>query len=473
MRYALVATVICFLPCGARPQEKRPLVQEAVLFDFEDSAEVQAWAPLELPNAKEPAPQFGRSTENATSGKHSLKIVFAGGRWPTLITTRVPVDWDAYHTFRADVTVSRPCVVGFTVLQENSRRGGDWDGAVSRWTKTAILRPGKHTLSSDLHPNSWSAVRNKLENGRVLGKVVSLEVFAYSPAEGETIFVDNIRLSTEKETPAPPPKTAFRVLGTDWEVPGIRELAKKLEPKWVAPAEKSIDEVEAEFRSQYERLKKEKPRAVLAIFRDGEKGYDPAHPDRAYAGWRDAYWSSHGPDSMTVERATNYGKHATQEIFMRHRSPLMRADLSSIPKGSAILAAQLVVVRIDDKYDKDHHPKRLNLWVAEACNRPWEETEVNAYEYARGKFWQAVGGMQWDGADPDFLPLYLAHGPSQGKVNVWDFTHAVRFWTDGEHANHGFMLHGDSGDWIRAWYREAPNLKDRPALLVIYEPPQL
>src|SRR5262249_20386160 len=161
------------------------------------------------------------------------------------------------------------------------------------------------------------------------------------PAEGETIFVDNIRLSSEKEPSAPPGKTAFRVLGTDWEVSGIRELAKKLEPKWAAPTEKTIGEVEAEFRSQYERLKKEQPRAVLAVIRDGEKGYDPAHPDQTYAGWRDAYWSSHGPDSMTVERATNYGKHATQEIFMRHRSPLMRADLSGIPKGSAILAAQL------------------------------------------------------------------------------------------------------------------------------------
>ena len=39
------------------------------------------------------------------------------------------------------------------------------------------------------------------------------------------------------------------------------------------------------------------------------------------------------------------------------------------------------------------------------------------------------------GDDPDFLPIYLAHGPSQGKVNTWDFTHAVRFWTDGQHAN--------------------------------------
>jgi hypothetical protein len=110
------------------------------------------------------------------------------------------------------------------------------------------------------------------------------------------------------------------------------------------------------------------------------------------------------------------------------------------------------------------------MWVAEPCNRPWEEYEVNAYEYAKDKFWKAIGGMYY-GADPDFLPVYLAHGPSQGKVNTWDFTHAVRFWTDGKHANHGFMLHGNAGDWFpRAHSREATAVKDRPAIWVIYEP---
>ena len=31
---------------------------------------------------------------------------------------------------------------------------------------------------------------------------------------------------------------------------------------------------------------------------------------------------------------------------MRHRSPLMRVDLASIPKGAKILAAQLVIVPV-------------------------------------------------------------------------------------------------------------------------------
>jgi hypothetical protein len=154
---------------------------------------------------------------------------------------------------------------------------------------------------------------------------------------------------------------------------------------------------------------------------------------------------------------------------MRHRSPLFRADLSSIPKGSAVLAAEFLLVRAG-QFGKEQHPNQPNMWVAEACNRPWAETEVNAYRYAKDKFWRAYGGMDWAGADPDFLPVYLAHGPGREGCNAWDFTAAVRFWTDGRHPNHGFMLHGDGKDWFKAYFREAARVADRPALLVAYEP---
>jgi hypothetical protein len=157
--------------------------------------------------------------------------------------------------------------------------------------------------------------------------------------------------------------------------------------------------------------------------------------------------------------------------MMRHRSPLMRVDLGSIPKGSEILAARLIIVRANNKPAKEHHPEQPNMWVAEACNRPWHEYEVDAYEYAKDKFWNAIGGMHWDGDDPDFVPVYVAYGPSQGKVNWWDFTEAVRFWTDGRHENHGFMLHGNAGDWMpRAHSRETNEARDRPAVWVVYEP---
>ena len=42
--------------------------------------------------------------------------------------------------------------------------------------------------------------------------------------------------------------------------------------------------------------------------------------------------------------------------------------------------------------------------------------------------------------------------------------------TSGDHPNHGFMLHGDSRDYMIGHGREAKDLKNRPAVLVIYEP---
>jgi len=55
-------------------------------------------------------------------------------------------------------------------------------------------------------------------------------------------------------------------------------------------------------------------------------------------------------------------------------------------------------------------------------------------------------------------------------VNTWDFREAVKFWTDRGNENHGFMLHGDGGDYMMAHCRESGELKSRPALLVVYAP---
>src|SRR5207253_8716791 len=140
----------------------------------------------------------------------------------------------------------------------------------------------------------------------------------------------------------------------------------------------------------------------------GEKGSDSASPEKTYAGWKDAYWSSHGPETAFAERARNHGRDATQEIFMRHRSPLMRVDLASIPAGSNILAAQLVIVRANEKPLDEHNPaSKPSMWVVEPCNRPWDEYEVNAFQYAQDKFWKDIGGFHRGDDDPDFLPMFL------------------------------------------------------------------
>lgn len=467
----LAALVLLVLPGGTTRAADEPA--EKVVYDFEDAAGIKTWSNLVLPTAKdkEPPVSIEQSTDHATAGRHSLKLTFSGGQWPTVATEAVAQDWLAYKTFKADVTVSRSCVVGFTLLQEKSRRGDGWEAVISRWTTTAFLKPGKNeVVASLLSPNDY-AVHPKW------GKAVRFEIFLYRPHDGESIHVDNVRLSDHKLAP-PQAKQKFVIQGTDWTVSGsgsaeaCRELGRNLAHLWNTPAAKTIEQVEGEFRARYDELKKRYPRAVFTILRDGEKGYDPGSPDKPYAGWKDAYWSSHGPDTAFAERARNRGREASHEIFMRHRSPLMRVDLASIPAGANVLAAQLVVVKTSDRVLDDHDPgRRPTMWVVEPCNRPWDEYEVNAFQYARDKFWKDIGGFHRGDEDPDFLPIFLGFGPGRpGKVSTWDFTQAVRFWTDGRHDNHGFILHGDGADYMTAHTREAADIKNRPAVLVIYVP---
>jgi hypothetical protein len=446
-------------------------LDDLILFDFEKPDDLKAWTSTDSAGAggKE-APKIQRSAKMATHGKHALEITFTGGSWPTLTTTNVPADWSTWHTFHADVAVSRPCVVGFTVWQERSRRGEGYEEAVSRWTRTFFLKAGKNEISAALRPASGNALDPKR------GKVVRFDIFAYNPGAGEAIYIDNVRLSKKKVAESPG-KMSFTVAGTDWVLNGVNstgvlsagaviELGKKLASDWKRPEERTVAQIEEEFVARYAELKKTHPRAVMVVLRDGQKGYDPRHPDKAYTGWKDAYFSSHGPDGMYRTRAENRSRGETQEFFMRHRSPLMRVDLSSIPTRSKILAAGLLVVRA--RMDRDP-VKNPTMWVVEPCNRPWEEHEVNAFQYANGKLWKQVGGFQW-GDDPDFLPTFLAYGPGQGKVTWWDFTQAVRYWASGDHPNHGFMLHGDSHDYMTAYTRKAKDVANRPAVLVIYEP---
>src|SRR5205823_6568078 len=102
------------------------------------------------------------------------------------------------------------------------------------------------------------------------------EIFMYNPHKGESIYVDNIRISTAKEV-QPKVITKFPVLGTDLivsgESSGVRELGLKLKDRWTKPEQKTLDQIEGEFRAQCDELKKKHPKAVLAVFRDGANGY--------------------------------------------------------------------------------------------------------------------------------------------------------------------------------------------------------
>ena len=109
------------------------------------------------------------------------------------------------------------------------------------------------------------------------------------------------------------------------------------------------------------------------------------------------------------------------------------------------------------------------MWVVEPCNRPWEENEVNAYEYARDRFWKAIGGMDC-GDDPDFLPVYLAHGPSQGKVNTGTSPTRSASGPTASTPTTASCCTATPAIGGACHSREAKAIEDRPAVWVIYEP---
>ncbi len=157
----------------------------------------------------------------------------------------------------------------------------------------------------------------------------------------------------------------------------------------------------------------------------------------------------------------------------------MKADLASIPAGSTVLLARLMVVKtgsprpeVLNTEDRWSSPLKPTFFVAEACNRDWDETVANGIEYADGKFWKEICGEFWNGDDPDFLPMVIAYGQAGYDQNVFDFTEAVRYWTAGGHPNHGFAMYsfGNFAEYCSIFTRHADAVTKRPALMVVYEP---
>ncbi|MCL2641788.1 MAG: DNRLRE domain-containing protein [Phycisphaerales bacterium] len=428
------------LPAFAQPAPPKP---DQLLFDFN----AQNWSVVENPDAKAKEPD---ATVSADNGK--LQITFAGGQFPAVGTSTVPIaDWSPFNAVKVDVTAPRHCVVGFRARTDQD----DPKDMGTRWEVTSFLNPGLNELVLPI---------NKQQAKFASKNVISVAIYMYTPAAGESLLVDNLRLANVK---SPPPTAEFTVLGTDLKAKDPADLTAQLKDKASPPALRTIEQVEADFKARFDEIKKTNPTATLATFRDGENNYN---------GWKDAYIFSHGPDGTIYQRARNYSVNPTMSTYSRNVGfRIMQVDLSSIPTGSKILAAELVLVRRAKETKAEDIEKYFpSQWIAEACNRDWSEKEINYYQYATGKLWKASAGTNWSDADPDFLPLYLAHGPSAGKADAstWDFTNAVKYWTDGNSKNHGFAWHGPYTQdfWRNAPTRRAPTIKDRPALMVIYEP---
>jgi hypothetical protein len=466
-------------------QDKPPTVPDEPLFDFKDPKCVKDWSPIKLPGVEKeaPSPRFEIVPPGNGSKENAFKITFAGGDWPAIATSKIPVagNWKQFQTLKADLTAERPCVAYFRICQGKP----DDQPKQPCWEKTLMLQPGRNEVALAIRHGLGSSIIDPKK-----GDITSFAIGMFQPDKDQALLVSNVRLSADW----PPPQATgwfspynhdgystavarecqrtgalpkFKVLGTDMEVADLRELAKKLEDKWVKPEPKTIEQVEAEFKAEFAKLKQAHPKAVMAILRDGETGWNPAMPDKAYAGWKMHYQNSHGPDGPNLGREVSQPLHDTVESFMRHRGVLLRADLTCIPKDAMILAAKFVATRVPPKDPK--MMEKANLWVAEPCNRDWDPAAANCYLYAPGKYWKAVNGLYY-GEDPDHWPVFVMHGPAGGGlVSAWDFSEAFKFWQQPDHPNHGFFLHCQN-DYMRLYTHLAKEIKLRPAIMVVYEP---
>lgn len=450
------------------------LPNETMLFDFEDGS--NDWSNQNIKGYKEPHVEIESSLQHVTSGKKSLKLSFTGGHLPTVYSEKITLkDWTGYKSLLADVYLERDALVVFRVMQEKSIRENHWNGYVGRYERAAIMKKGHHTLVALL--NKKRDTKFSMNNGKVL----RFEIALYDAVQGDVIYLDSIRVSKNEpayeKTPLsqlpeyiPTKGTLFKVLGSDLKVKDFADLAKQKESEWKESKTQSLSEIKQNFNKIYEDHKRKDSSVRMCILQNGKPIASDGGDGETYAGWDDTYITCHEPESMlTVTGLKNFGNVGQYEMFMRHRVALMRANLSVLPKHAKILYAALVVSRTKREEPSRSYRNR-NMWVVELCNRPWVESEVNAFQYARHQYWNNYSGRQWHGENPDSLPIIAAYGPGQGQHNVWDFTHAVKWWVEQENPNHGFWLYGDSKDWfLEAHYSESKDVEKRPMLMIIYK----
>src|SRR5262249_40377364 len=213
-----------------------------------------------------------------------------------------------------------------------------------------LLQPGKNEVVA-LAPT-----------GAKYAQVTTFDVIGIDLPEGESLYIDNIRLSAEAPKATTPfhidyvyspgqdhaywPKLEKKipVLGTELQVASANDLGDQLKARWAKPVDRTVEQAEAEVKAQFDELKKKHPRAVLSVLRDGAKGYDPASPDKVYNGWKDCGTTAHPPTGLTVASLKNVGRAETMEVTFRLRPALIPVHLSRIPPAPPPLPAHLLPV---------------------------------------------------------------------------------------------------------------------------------
>src|ERR1022692_1149176 len=117
---------VCVFSCEFSRESNAADDRDQVLFNFADKGTVKDWIPVTLPDVggDQPVPKveivpMPKAKDDARPAGQGLKITYDGGDWPTIGTTRIPVqgNWKQFQTLKADLTVDRPCVAHFRIYQ--------------------------------------------------------------------------------------------------------------------------------------------------------------------------------------------------------------------------------------------------------------------------------------------------------------------------------------------------------------------
>ena len=149
--------------------------EATVLFDFEDDADVNKW------DTNNDKTDRSLSTEHATSGKGSMKVVLKAGEFPGISTGHISLkDWSGYTTLKFDIFADSAFDLMMTVKDPNSK---NYD---TRYNNDKIeINKGANTISIAV-----GDIGDKID----LKKINLISIHAGTLDKEVTFYMDNMRL---------------------------------------------------------------------------------------------------------------------------------------------------------------------------------------------------------------------------------------------------------------------------------------
>jgi len=171
--------------------------------------------------------------------------------------------------------------------------------------------------------------------------------------------------------------------------------------------------------------------------------------------------------------AKNYGASTTLLLQQGASYPLLQFDLSTLPKGSRIVDAQLVL------YRENAGSLSLSGRVVNAHRvlEPWEPGTKNGSNAADGATWLTRDGFKaWQMVGPSIESTSALDAPHthyylSGYTITWGLTNLVQGWVDQRYPNYGVLLVPTSSFSEAYASAEASDATRIPKLVIKYIAP--